>query len=308
MEPHLVSVIIPAYNAEAYIKNSVDCVNAQTYRPLQVVVVDDGSTDRTGAVVQGIDGVTCIRQENGGPSKARNTGIRNAKGEFVAFLDADDTWIPGKLEMQMKLFHEHPELDLVFSDAEITRRKPKERTFTVFGEKKLGKAAFHSEWQVPDALERILRDNFITTSSVVARKPLFAHAEFNPHRRFAEDWELWLQLTLHATIGYVDAVCVKKIEDGGGLSARRRDMLLSRLEVFEMFVTTNRGRITMPDGELETLERETFIWAACWLQENGDSENAREFYRKALRKGWDAKTALKYVTTFLPAKALSTRG
>src|SRR5690606_27199889 len=94
----LISVIIPAYNAEATIVEAVESVLAQTYRPLEVLIIDDGSSDATAALIENkYESVRVIRQSNAGPSAARNHGIREAKGAWVAFLDADDRWLPEKL-------------------------------------------------------------------------------------------------------------------------------------------------------------------------------------------------------------------
>lgn len=96
-----VSVVIPAYNAEAFVGPALESVLAQTLPPLEILVIDDGSTDDTGARAAAIPGVRCIRQANAGVSAARNRGIEAARGRFVAFLDADDVWEPEKLATQL---------------------------------------------------------------------------------------------------------------------------------------------------------------------------------------------------------------
>jgi glycosyltransferase involved in cell wall biosynthesis len=111
----LVSVIIGAYNAERYLAEAIDSVLAQTHRPFELIVVDDGSTDGTAAVAEAYGGlVRCIRQQNGGMAASRNRAIPEAGGEYLAFLDADDRFTPTKLEQQLAVFAERPELDLVF--------------------------------------------------------------------------------------------------------------------------------------------------------------------------------------------------
>ena len=106
----LVSVVIPAYNAEAVIGDALRSVFAQTFRDFEVVVVDDGSTDDTVGVLEAIGGgVRLLRQPNGGPAAARNAGIAVTTAPLIAFLDADDEWLPAKLEMQMAYFAAYPE-------------------------------------------------------------------------------------------------------------------------------------------------------------------------------------------------------
>lgn len=114
MEP-LVSVIIPTCNGANYIRETIDSVLAQTYRRLEILVVDDGSTDSTAqAAASYAPRVALIRQANQGHPAARNCGLRSATGEFVSFLDHDDLWEPVKIAMQMECFRNEPALDLVF--------------------------------------------------------------------------------------------------------------------------------------------------------------------------------------------------
>lgn len=114
MTAALVSVVIPAYNAATFLRETVDSVLGQTYPRVECVVVDDGSTDETAEVVSGYgDRVRYVRQDNQGVSSARNNGIRRVSGSLVAFLDSDDIWLPRKLEWQAPLLSEH-RLHLVY--------------------------------------------------------------------------------------------------------------------------------------------------------------------------------------------------
>jgi glycosyltransferase involved in cell wall biosynthesis len=109
----LISCIVPVFNGERYLAEALDSMLAQTYRPIEVIVVDDGSTDGTRQVVTSYgDRVRYFWQPNAGPPRARNLGLSLVKGEFVAFLDADDLWHPEKLERQMERFEARPKLDL----------------------------------------------------------------------------------------------------------------------------------------------------------------------------------------------------
>jgi glycosyltransferase involved in cell wall biosynthesis len=111
--PELLSVIIPAFNAAAYVADAVASVQAQGYAPLEMIIVDDGSTDATAQVAQQLPGVRYLHQDNRGPAAARNAGIAAAQGPLLAFLDADDRWAPGKLTAQLEVLHNHPEVHLV---------------------------------------------------------------------------------------------------------------------------------------------------------------------------------------------------
>ena len=111
----LITVIIGAYNAERYLGEAIESVLAQTYRDFELIVVDDGSTDRTGEIADGYgDPVRCLHQENGGMAAARNRAIPEARGDYLAFLDADDRFPPGKLRSQLAVFEAQPELDVVY--------------------------------------------------------------------------------------------------------------------------------------------------------------------------------------------------
>ena len=114
-----ISVIISAYNGEKFIYQTIMSALNQTVNDLEVIVIGDGSTDRTAEMVKSAKDsrVHYIWRENRGPASARNTAIKNSNAEFIALLDHDDLWMPHKLEKQLKLFEKNPDLGLVFSDA-----------------------------------------------------------------------------------------------------------------------------------------------------------------------------------------------
>lgn len=114
----LVSVILPVYNAERYVVQSLESVLAQSYRPIEIIVVDDGSTDRSGELAQQFP-VRYFRQANGGPGAARNLGLAQARGELIAFQDADDLWTPDKLSVQLEYLRAHPQLRFVVARAKF---------------------------------------------------------------------------------------------------------------------------------------------------------------------------------------------
>lgn len=110
-----ISVIIPAFNREAYVAEAIESALGQTCPPEEIVVVDDGSTDRTAEIARSFEKrVRCISQENLGCGAARNAGLKEARGSFIAFLDSDDVWLERKLEIQLAYLRAHPEIDMVF--------------------------------------------------------------------------------------------------------------------------------------------------------------------------------------------------
>src|SRR3990172_11149387 len=135
-----VSVIIPTFNCEEYIEETLSSVLFQTFTDFEVIVVDDGSTDNTIKVIKPyLDKISYIQKDNGGQGSARNLGISLAKGEYLAFLDSDDLWLPDKLSLQVGYMENNPNVSLTFTDAVAfeERKGHKEKIF---------------EWKYPDVL------------------------------------------------------------------------------------------------------------------------------------------------------------
>lgn len=116
MDRALVSVVIPLYNSERFLAEAVESVLAQTYRPIEIYVVDDGSTDGGADIAKSFDQVQCIHQTNQGQAAAMNAGVKAARGEFISFLDADDMWTPNKLEVQVAYLLQHPHIGYVMGN------------------------------------------------------------------------------------------------------------------------------------------------------------------------------------------------
>lgn len=114
----LISVIIPVYNGGRYLDAALASVQAQTYQPLDVIVVNDGSTDDSASIAAAYPGVRLAPQPNQGTASARNHGVRLAAGDYLAFLDQDDLWVRDKLERQMDVFQTRPGLDMVFGQVQ----------------------------------------------------------------------------------------------------------------------------------------------------------------------------------------------
>lgn len=115
----LVTVILPAFNAENYISRAIDSILSQSYKNIELIVIDDGSSDKTSLIVSGYkEELTFIQQVNTGVSAARNAGIQCANGELIAFIDADDIWYPEKLQIQVDVYMQHPDLSLIYTDVD----------------------------------------------------------------------------------------------------------------------------------------------------------------------------------------------
>nr|NQU92803.1 glycosyltransferase family 2 protein [Bacteroidota bacterium] len=115
----LVSIIIPVFNREKYIREAIESIINDHYLPKEIIVIDDGSTDNTAIIVSAFSNITVIRQENLGVAVARNVGIEASSGEFITFLDSDDIWIPGRIESCLSYFRSHPEIDFVLGQQDM---------------------------------------------------------------------------------------------------------------------------------------------------------------------------------------------
>ncbi|BFU93653.1 MAG: putative Glycosyltransferase [Nitrospira sp.] len=215
--PALVSVVIPAYNCASYIVDTLDSVIRQDYPKLEVIVVDDGSTDHTKEVVANVesDRVKYVYQQNsGGPSGPRNTGIQHAQGKYVAFLDSDDIMLPGKIQCAVDLLDRQPNLGLVFADFvkfdevngqhagafldtyEYFKRAPK---------RSVGVSQYILNTEA--AYDALIVENYIGTSGVVVPKAVLADVgPFDVRLRGPEDYDLWLRIAYAYDIGFIDMV------------------------------------------------------------------------------------------------------
>ncbi len=193
----LVSVIIPAYNSERYIAETLESVFAQTYRNLEVIVVDDGSTDGTRELIQtGFPKVRYFWKPNGGAPSGRNLGIRNARGDLIAFVDSDDLWLPKKLEAQVRLFTDDPTLVWSYTDCYDFVGQPDHIA---------GRSSRLARPFEGDILPALFLGNFISSPTVVLRREVFDTAGlWDAGVAPVEDWDLWLRVAAQFSIKYLD--------------------------------------------------------------------------------------------------------
>jgi glycosyltransferase involved in cell wall biosynthesis len=228
-----VSTIIPAYNAERFIANAVNSALAQTHARHEIFVVDDGSTDDTPRVLRRFgDAVRVIHQANGGHVRARNHGAQRASGDWLAFLDADDEWLPEKLEKQLRAAE--GDVGLIYTDREN------------FGE--IGRVGTRASTATPlcegDVFERLLLGNFITVSSVLVRREWFERlGGFDADLLVCEDWDLWLRFS--AAGGIVRAVeeaLTRYRWHSASMTNNQERMCQGRLRVLERALASTRGK------------------------------------------------------------------
>jgi glycosyltransferase involved in cell wall biosynthesis len=194
-----VSVIIPSYNSAKYLTDAVDSVLSQTFRDFEVLIVDDGSTDNTEGVISRYgEPVRYIRQRNSGVAAARNRGIQESCGQYVAFLDADDTWRPEKLEMQVKALREKPGYRACYT------------AFTVVSANLTPCGVTRSCWPVASLQDLLLRGNVIgSICSVVCERSLFeSTGGFDPSLSQCADWDMWVRMSTLTEFLYLDSPLV----------------------------------------------------------------------------------------------------
>jgi len=195
-----VSVVIPTYNSAQFIVETLESVFAQTYEDYEIIVVDDGSTDNTREVLKPyMSRIRYIYKENGGASSARNLGIKSAEGEYIAFLDSDDLWMPEKLEKQMEYFQTNPDCGLVYSDC---IRIDSDGVY-------LPQSDVYSKVSGYIFL-KLLEGFVLPTSTVIAKVECFGIAGyFDENLERCEDYDLWLRIARFFTVGYTEGPLVK---------------------------------------------------------------------------------------------------
>lgn len=239
---HLVSVIIPAYNAVETIIPCVKSVLNQTYKNLEIIVVDDGSTDMTKIILEEYKNEFCINslqiiyQDNAGPSAARNLGIKLAKGEYIAFLDSDDVWYPQKIEKQMEIFIKKTSANIIGA---LLRRKG--CTGDVF----------------EVSVRELMYCNCFATSAVICRKYIFNTLQFNEEQKYSEDYRLWMEILFQYGGGFLlsdklVAWANKRRFGESGLSAKLWEMEKGELSNYRYLLRKS------------IISFYSFIGASCW--------------------------------------------
>ncbi|MCA9469347.1 MAG: glycosyltransferase family 2 protein [Nitrospira sp.] len=233
--PNLISVIIPAYNAEQFIHLALESVLSQSHPPHEIIVIDDGSTDNTRKVLTNFKGkVRCLYQQNRGPSAARNAGIRVAEGDLICFLDADDLWVSNKLASQHAYMMAHPEIAMVFSDHEEFNEEGM-GLVSYLGIKQKAFGVFPIEaGPIENAFEKLVVENFISTPTVMVRKAcLEKTGGFDEEIWSVEDRDLWLRISAVFPIACIPKIFCKRRFHQGNISRQKELTFQGRIRVLE---------------------------------------------------------------------------
>ena len=252
----MVSVIIPTYNCSKYICGAIDSALSQTYTDMEIIVVDDGSTDNTKDMLASyMPYIRYVYQENRGLSGARNRGIAEAKGEMIAFLDADDLWLPQKIEVQVECLRCLPQVGLVSTDFSVFDEticnldSYFSRLFPIVIENKLTLSQIYDR----EAIVKIdtsavnykvyhgnicktqFMGNIVLPSSVLMRRKYLERIGlFNENYRVAEETEFFLRFSLECEFAFVDSLLVKYMVNRAGKLTKKSNVSLLILNAIQI--------------------------------------------------------------------------
>ncbi len=291
-----VSVIIPVCNGEPYIRSALESVLSQTYSDFEVIVVDDGSTDRSREVISGLQGpVACIYQENSGVAVARNRGFLHSRGELIAFLDQDDRWYANKLEAQVAILDQHPDLGIIYSDVDII-----DETGLVIEARSLGNKPglrflrYFPEFPQPHPFP----------STVLMRREIFSKAGmFDPvfKRNCHEDTELWFRIAKR-NIGqfqfYPESLVQRRDHplQGGRDGESMDDNWIVCLNKLTALYETDAKQLR----QLKRMLARTYRNQGKCLHENGERQKGRMYLKQSIKcDPWNWKNLLGYARTLV---------
>ena len=289
-QPPKVTVIIPAYNTARYIGETLESVLAQSFSDYEVIVVNDGSPDTPElekVILQYQDHIRYIKQQNRGLGSARNTGIRNARGEFLAFLDSDDVWLPDFLAEQLKLFAENPSLDLVCADC------------LYFGNPELEGTSWQSLDPLDDPVtfEKVLPTHggafasFVLLRKETALKVGF----FDEATNILEDYHYWLMLLYRGgRMGYLRKVLGKRRIHSGSITYNQ-DVVVPRainaLRKLQGILDPAGREAALVEKQIALSESQLSLKEGRRRLALGNHEGARESFAKAYAKVPSRKVA-----------------
>jgi len=300
--PPRVSVIIPAYNSAKYISDTLDSVTRQKFREHEIIVVNDGSPDTEEferAIFLHLENITYIDQRNAGAGVARNTGIEHARGGIIAFLDADDIWLPDYLAAQLVFLERHA-YDMVYCDARLFGMQSAYRRTFMETAPSTGEANFES---ILD-----LKCNVITSGTMARRQKIIDAGLFETERVRAHDFHLWLRMAKNgAKIGYQKKQLLKYRVHLDSLSGDSVSRVIRERDAFERVART----IELTDAQKLIVERRIAGLESDLAVEQGKAHllsgnygDAAESFRTANRHRRSPKLALISLLTRIAPKML----
>lgn len=220
----LISVVIPAYNAEKHIEETLQSVFNQTYKNIEILVIDDGSSDNTLQILKKYENrLNIFSQKNTGVAKARNFAAEKSNGEWLAFIDSDDRWLPDKISIQ-------------FSNLGNNNWSHTNSVYIGHNQDGKTKRSDLNHQFGGHVFDKLIIDNFITTSTVLIKKDIFiTHGGFDESLKALEDWKLWLEISLIEPLNYNDKVLAEYRVTPGSTSRKGREVLPLHIELINYF-------------------------------------------------------------------------
>jgi hypothetical protein len=300
MDELSLSVVIPARNAEKTLARALDSVLAQRVTPLETILVDDASSDATAAIAAGFadHGVRVVAlDKQRGAAGARNVGIEAATGDWIAFLDADDEWLPHKLEKQVAAIRARPDVSFVFCASH--EFAPSGR---FIGDTYQGRPVRDDE----NAWKALLACNFVATPTVVARRELLLRlGGFDEALKVAEDQDMWIRLALEAAPAYVPESLVRVHVRNESLSAwRLGDQVTYTLPMVEQHLERLRPRLAA--GEIRAIRGERLHRVGSVAMAQGDFLHGMSLILRSAMLGYRPLQGMMLLAK-LPAAKLANR-
>lgn len=304
----LVDVIVPAYNGSQVIRQALESALAQDV-PLNIIVIDDGSSDDSAAIARSYGSrVTVLVQANRGVSAARNAGLAAARAPYVALLDQDDVWQPGKISRQLELIEAHADVGLVFTDMLLLRREGTvvedgflltTPAYAGLERRSLGKDAYLLAESLGQA---VLRFNFISPSTVLLRlQAIQAIGGFDEAFRLCDDADCWMRLLRRWRGIAIEDRLVRSLVWEGNASLRWDKLILERLRIGEKAAARPE---LFPPGAADYFRKErpvSYYRLGVIALNAGEARAARGYFVKSLRDRWRLSTAFAVAATMLPA-------
>jgi glycosyltransferase involved in cell wall biosynthesis len=332
MRNALVSVVIPTYNRSAMLCRALESVQSQTHKNWEALVVDDGSTDGTAAVLAerygGDPRIKYCYQENGGPAGARNRAMEMASGEFIAFLDSDDVWEPWKLELQLACFKAEPGIGLVWTnmvavdgdDRVVNERylATMYRSRRMFSDEQLfdrsyplSKPENYAPADQPvlktgNIFSQMVTGSLVHTSTVMLRRDWQRRVgPFRPEfRPLGEDFDFHLRTTRLGRVGFVDISSIQyQIGMPGALTERTNMVSAAKhfLKTIEPVIENERDKIELPDSMIRDTLAYGYRWYGTELVLKGECVEARAALCRSLRERFSGEVLMFWGLSWLPA-------
>jgi glycosyltransferase involved in cell wall biosynthesis len=292
-----VAVVIPTYNCASTLGRAIDSVLAQTWSDYRIFVADDGSTDATEALVQQYeDRITYVRQAHAGAAVARNLGISLSASRYVAFLDADDMWLPDKLERQVAFLESHPGAGVVCSDFSTDGRAYSAQP---------GVAAIPACGR---HFGHLLHSCFLFTSAVMVRRACLDEVGcFHEALRVSEDYDLWLRLAASYAVAFLPEVLVHRHQRAGSLSSSTglEDRTRNGIAALEHVLASSGGLTAAERRVVRRLIDDRYYSFGSYLLLLERPREGRQYLWKAWRARWlKWKAPVKLLASVLPAAGL----